>query len=230
MMHLKLEKVTPLYSANAGKPNVVRLAYRKGEDAPAYGCMVFREGKLIDDCEAFKEWVEKQELPENAVVTAQTFEELLSYYAQGYEEVPDCVFEDPCEPVNLFEDVADFMRLGWQNFPKTPPETIAPEHGAFHDRVIEEVNESREALEHGDITELLDAYIDIVFTATSAAIALVGLDAAKLACDAVVRANLRKVDESFGPVEKDADGKIQKPAGWKHPNIAGILGRLRGSV
>lgn len=229
-MHLKLEKVTPLYSAIAGKSNAVQLVYRKGEGSPAYGCMVYREGQLIDDCEAFKKWVEKQELPKNAVVTTQTFVELLSYYAQGYEEVPDCVFEYSCEPVNLFEDVAAFMEMGEQPFPKTPPETIAPEHGAFHDRVIEEVNESREALEHGDITELLDAYIDIVFTATSAAIALVGLDAAKLACDAVVRANLRKVDESFGPVEKDADGKIQKPAGWKHPNIAGILGRLRGSV
>lgn len=229
-MHLKLESVVPHRRHESEKPYGVHFKYREGEEGLLCGGMVYREGKLIDDCEAFKDWVEKQELPEDAVVTTGTFEELLSYYAQGYEEVPDYVFEYPVEPVNLFEDVADFMQLGEQTFPKTPPKHIPFEQRSYQDRVLEEVREAEDAIEGYDPAELLDAYIDIVFTAASAAIALVGLDAAKLACDAVVRANLRKVDESIGPVEKDADGKIKKPAGWKHPNIAAILGRLRGSV
>jgi len=49
--------------------------------------------------------------------------------------------------------------------------------------------------------------------------------------DLVHEANMRKVDPTTGMCRKRADGKIEKPAGWCPPNIAGEMQRqaMKGS-
>lgn len=87
------------------------------------------------------------------------------------------------------------------------------------DFVVEEVNETTDAIYRHDLAEALDGFIDTAYVALTGAIALVGRDKAIRAWEQVVDVNLSKVDGRFGPPIIDADtGKIKKPRGWQPPN------------
>lgn len=129
-------------------------------------------------------------------------------------------------PIN---QVAKFMKLGGQEFPDSPDFNLEWEEvSPFISRITEEVTESLSSynLADGtiDLAELVDGFIDTAYVALTAAVRAAGPEKAKQVWDAVVEANLSKVDGRFGPVVRDEEtGKILKPEGWEAPDVAGIL-------
>lgn len=140
----------------------------------------------------------------------------------------------------MIKDIAEFMRLGGQTVPAgVDRELKAKEILKFWERVDEELDETWRGIGHWnskwymhdprqqpprDIPETVDGFIDIAYVALTGAIRLVGEAKAKECWDAVVDANLSKVDGRYGPVVRDEEtGKILKPQGWKAPNIEEIL-------
>ena len=131
-------------------------------------------------------------------------------------------------------DIAFFMYLGKQYFPMdTDHEITFGQISRFIDRVHEEVTETWDAAGTSEdspnapvknLPEVLDGFIDTAYVALTGAIRLVGPEKAARAWDAVVDANLSKVDRRYGaPIINEETGKIGKPEGWKAPDIEGIV-------
>lgn len=133
------------------------------------------------------------------------------------------------------EAIASFMSLGGQTVPDDVDRGILPfEIEQFLDRVDEEALEVFDAgdLDHQffrrdpiiDHAEVLDGFIDIAYAALTGAVRVAGVDKAKAAWDAVVDANLSKVDGRYGPpIINPETGKIGKPEGWIAPDIEAII-------
>lgn len=139
-------------------------------------------------------------------------------------------------------DISDFMALGGQTVPEDVDETLTTEELLlFWGRVDEELQETwdaigyfndywgfyeiKEDLPPRDIPETIDGFLDIAYTALSAAIRLVGAEKAARCWDEVLTTNLAKVDGTYGPVIRNVEtGKIEKPEGREAPRIAEILG------
>ena len=126
------------------------------------------------------------------------------------------------------DNVASFMVLGGQYFPNDTDRDIQrTDIRKFVDRIDEEVEETFEATfahEEIEFAEVLDGAIDTAYVAMTLAIRLVGPLKARKAWDAVVDANLAKVDGRYGdPIINPDTGKIGKPEGWTAPDIEAIV-------
>lgn len=121
--------------------------------------------------------------------------------------------------VHPIDTVAQFMFLADQI-----PEDYDPDMSDFLERTSEELAETLEAVEEGDEAGILDGFLDIAYAALTGAVAAAGGPMeARMAWDAVVDANLSKVDGRLGPVRKSASGKVLKPEGFVAPDIQKIL-------
>ena len=122
------------------------------------------------------------------------------------------------------EAVRRFMRAGEQTVRDNGE---YPELGAFVgdeeklrlDMLLEEVEELRDGCVKGDLTEIADALADIIYVAIGTAI-FHGIPLARI-FDEVHRSNIAKIVD--GKVLRNKDGKVIKPAGWKAPDVEGIL-------
>ena len=126
------------------------------------------------------------------------------------------------------DNVASFMILGGQMVPYDTDRDISKgDIRKFVDRIDEEVEETFEATfarEEIRFAEVLDGAIDTAYVAMTLAIRLVGPEKARKAWDAVVDANLAKVDGRYGdPILNPKTGKIGKPEGWTAPDIEAIV-------
>jgi len=83
--------------------------------------------------------------------------------------------------------------------------------------IEEEHTELKEAVEADDLTEQLDALIDILVV-TIGAIHSAGFDG-EGAWKEVMRTNFAKIDPTTGKVRKREDGKVLKPRGWTAPDL-----------
>lgn len=87
----------------------------------------------------------------------------------------------------------------------------------------EEVDELQEALEKGDIVEVLDALTDIQYVLDGAYLSF-GLHHLKeIAFNEVQRSNMSKLDEDGKPIVRESDGKIMKGPNYSPPDIAQFL-------
>jgi predicted HAD superfamily Cof-like phosphohydrolase len=85
----------------------------------------------------------------------------------------------------------------------------------------EEFNEYLAGEVKDDIVEISDALADIIYIACGTAVSY-GIPLDKVFAE-VHRSNMSKlVDDQ---VIRRADGKIQKPQGWKPPDIEGVLNK-----
>jgi predicted HAD superfamily Cof-like phosphohydrolase len=84
--------------------------------------------------------------------------------------------------------------------------------------ISSEARELLDGLEAGDLVEIADGCVDLIYVALGTAISY-GIDLEPLFC-AVHRANMAKF--KYG-VRKDADGKVLKPPDWKAPPIEALL-------
>lgn len=84
----------------------------------------------------------------------------------------------------------------------------------------EEVDELKEALEAGDLVEVLDALTDIQYVLDGAYLSF-GLQGVKTAAfEEVQRSNMSKLGEDGKPIVREEDGKILKGPNYFKPDIA----------
>lgn len=118
---------------------------------------------------------------------------------------------------NPFKDQERFMRACDQ---KVDAYAIS-QYKMYLKLIEEEHTELREAIEANDLTEQLDALIDILVV-TVGAIHSAGFDG-EGAWNEVMRTNFAKIDPATGKVRKREDGKVLKPEGWTAPELAPFL-------
>lgn len=89
--------------------------------------------------------------------------------------------------------------------------------------LAEEVDELKEALETGDMVEVLDALTDIQYVLDGAYLSF-GLHDVKMAAfEEVQRSNMSKLGADGKPIVRPEDGKILKGPDYFKPNIAQFI-------
>jgi len=89
--------------------------------------------------------------------------------------------------------------------------------------LAEEVEELQEALEAGDMVEVLDALTDIQYVLDGAYLSF-GLQHVKMAAfEEVQRSNMSKLGEDGKPIVREEDGKILKGPNYFKPDIAQFI-------
>lgn len=94
--------------------------------------------------------------------------------------------------------------------------------------LAEEYNEYVAGEVQGNLVEIADGLADIIVVSHGTMLTYFGPDLTRLIYNEVGRTNLAKVDGSLGPKVIRDDGKIQKPAGWRPPDIRGIINAYEG--
>jgi predicted HAD superfamily Cof-like phosphohydrolase len=120
---------------------------------------------------------------------------------------------------NPFRDQEKFMKACDQ---KVDAYSIS-QYKMYLSLIDEEHRELQEAVEADDLTEQLDALIDILVVSIGA-IHSAGFDA-EGAWKEVMATNFAKIDHETGRVRKREDGKVLKPVGWTPPDLKGYLTR-----
>jgi predicted HAD superfamily Cof-like phosphohydrolase len=120
---------------------------------------------------------------------------------------------------NPFRDQEKFMKACDQ---KVDAYSIS-QYKMYLNLIDEEHRELKEAVEANDLTEQLDALIDILVV-TIGAIHSAGFDG-EGAWKEVMATNFAKIDRETGRVRKREDGKVLKPDGWTAPDLKGYLTR-----
>jgi predicted HAD superfamily Cof-like phosphohydrolase len=87
--------------------------------------------------------------------------------------------------------------------------------------IDEEHAELKQAVADDNVTEQLDALIDILVV-TIGAIHSMGADG-EGAWKEVMNTNFAKIDKKTGKVRKREDGKVLKPVGWKAPELTQFI-------
>lgn len=118
--------------------------------------------------------------------------------------------------MSLFREVGMFMRAGGQ----TVRGVNSEQKQLYFNLIDEEVAELKNATTP---EEELDALIDILVV-TIGAINSAGHHG-EGAWREVMRSNMMKIDRTTGTVQKDANGKIMKPAGWQPPQLSRYVGK-----
>ena len=119
--------------------------------------------------------------------------------------------------MNPFRDQEKFMRACDQ---KTDAYAIS-QYNMYLNLIDEEHAELKQAVADDNITEQLDALIDILVV-TIGAIHSAGFDA-EGAWKEVMSTNFAKIDRETGKVRKREDGKVLKPVGWTAPDLTPYL-------
>lgn len=119
--------------------------------------------------------------------------------------------------MSIFKDQETFMTACDQSVDKFND----TQYKLYIDLIKEEVQELNDAINDNDLTEQLDALIDILVV-TAGAIHSAGFNADG-AWDEVMKTNFAKIDPTTGKVNKRADGKVLKPDGWVAPNLIPFL-------
>lgn len=117
---------------------------------------------------------------------------------------------------NTWDAVAEFMEAGGQVVGQK--DWSVSERYSYQERVHSECRETFDAVIKSDYVEIADGYADVIYAAMTGLLNLVGREKAEQIFQAVVDANSSKVDGSLGPVRRDKNGKILKPAGFVPPN------------
>lgn len=103
---------------------------------------------------------------------------------------------------------------------KDAPDVSDPKTNALRINLLaEELEELKEALEQGDITETLDALVDLQYVLDGAFLSL-GLHTVKEEAFAEVhRSNMSKLGKDGKPIVRESDGKILKGPDYFKPDI-----------
>lgn len=87
----------------------------------------------------------------------------------------------------------------------------------------EELDELKEALEQGNMVEVLDALTDLQYVLDGAYLSF-GLHALKdIAFDEVQRSNMSKLGEDGKPIRRESDGKVMKGPNYTPPDVSQFL-------
>lgn len=118
------------------------------------------------------------------------------------------------------DDVAEFHRALGVPIEERPTESTVERRVLRSRLIIEEASELMGAIAHSDLIGIADGIVDLIYVTVGAAHEF-GLPLDEL-WDEVHRSNMAKVG---GPIRED--GKVLKPAGWRPPDVAGVVARAR---
>lgn len=121
-----------------------------------------------------------------------------------------------------------FMRAAQQDIATTPGFPDRDIRDLRRSLLCEELGEYITAEARDDLTEVVDALLDIIVVSFGTLLAYIGPEAAEAAAAEVTRSNLDKIVD--GKVLRREDQKIMKPAGWRGPDIAGVLQQHGGAL
>lgn len=121
-----------------------------------------------------------------------------------------------------------FMRASQQDIATLPAFPDADTRALRRSLLCEELGEYITAEAHDDLTEVVDALLDIIVVSYGTLLAYVGPEAAEAAAAEVTRSNLDKIVD--GKVLRREDGKVVKPRDWRGPDIAGVLQQHGGAL
>jgi predicted HAD superfamily Cof-like phosphohydrolase len=140
----------------------------------------------------------------------------------GNGELSKFAYKADANPPDVFGDVMLFHILGCPDLIGGKPEVPTPEKAELKiDLIYEEFKELHAALEDGDPAGIADAIVDSVYVLLGLAVAC-GINFNDV-WRAVQAANLSKVNETLGPIQRREDGKILKPPGFQSPDIEKVL-------
>lgn len=86
--------------------------------------------------------------------------------------------------------------------------------------LAEELDELREALEAGDVVEVLDALTDLQYVLDGAYLSFGLHDVKDAAFAEVQRSNMSKLGEDGKPIRRESDGKILKGPNFFEPDLS----------
>ena len=118
---------------------------------------------------------------------------------------------------NPFRDQEKFMKACDQK----PDAYAISQYKMYLNLIDEEHDELKQAVADDNVTEQLDALIDILVV-TIGAIHSMGADG-EGAWKEVMNTNFAKIDKKTGKVRKREDGKVLKPVGWKAPELTQFI-------
>ena len=115
-----------------------------------------------------------------------------------------------------YQDIVDFHRAFGHHIerkPKIPPWEV---RDLRHTLISEEIKETLEALDQGDLTGLADGIADSIVVLLGTAVSS-GINIRPI-WDEVHKTNMAKIGGG-----KRADGKSLKPEGWQPPKVEELL-------
>ncbi|PJB73249.1 MAG: phosphoribosyl-ATP diphosphatase [Alphaproteobacteria bacterium CG_4_9_14_3_um_filter_47_13] len=109
---------------------------------------------------------------------------------------------------------------------KTRPDISDPKTNRLRINLLaEELDELKDALAQGDITEVLDALTDLQYVLDGAYLSF-GLQAVKHAAfDEVHRSNMSKLGVDGKPIRRESDGKVLKGPDYFKPDLAQFVSK-----
>lgn len=187
------------------------------------GIVLYNNGIAVPEDQCYIS-ASELEASEAAEAAAQTLEQVLLEIQAGLMWAPD-------EPATNFEKVGQFMEAMDQQVlydPQFPDgESNISELGMLPiaklrvDLIREEFGELRDAIIADDIIGIADALTDILYVVYGAGHAYgLPLDAC---FEEVHASNMTKLGPD-GKAIKNEDGKVMKPATYRPPNLADVLG------
>ena len=91
--------------------------------------------------------------------------------------------------------------------------------------LAEELEELQEALEQGDIVEVLDALTDLQYVLDGAYLSFGLHDVKKAAFDEVHASNMSKLGEDGKPIRREGDGKVLKGPNYWAPDLSKFIAK-----
>lgn len=126
------------------------------------------------------------------------------------------------DPLNLNERVLQFMETFGQHLSHRPtldvPQDIIDLRVAL---IQEEVQELIDALEAGDLVEVVDALGDIDYVVHGFSWTI-GVDLEAVGRE-IHRSNMSKLDDQGRPINHPVTGKVQKGPNYSPPDIPGVI-------
>jgi predicted HAD superfamily Cof-like phosphohydrolase len=124
------------------------------------------------------------------------------------------ILQHPYDAVNAFHEAFDLPRSTAPALPGTAVRDLRKS------LLAEEWQEYLTAESEDDIVEIADALADMIYIACGTAVAY-GIPLDKVFAE-VHHSNMAKLVD--GKVIRREDGKVLKPAGWKPPDVKGVMG------
>ena len=93
--------------------------------------------------------------------------------------------------------------------------------------LAEELDELKEALEEGDLIEVLDALTDLQYVLDGAYLSFGLQNVKQAAFDEVHRSNMSKLGADGKPIRRESDGKVLKGPDYFKPDIAQFVGKTK---
>jgi predicted HAD superfamily Cof-like phosphohydrolase len=121
------------------------------------------------------------------------------------------------------EQVKEFHETYGLPVKASPDISDAKTNGLRINLLAEELDELKEALDAGDIVEVLDALTDLQYVLDGAYLSFGLHDVKDIAFAEVQKSNMSKLGEDGKPIRRESDGKILKGPNFFEPDLSQFI-------